>query len=254
MMGQRRLTILTGASRGLGAAIAEMLLAPDALLLTMSRHPDRSLADRANAVGAQLEQWAVDLADGAAVAARLEAWLMQRDDASIASATLINNASVTGPHGPIDTNDADELAATLRIGLEAPMLLASAFLRATRDWKAPRRVLNISSGTGRSPLAGAAGYCAAKAGLDHFSRVTAIDEAARANGAKIVSLAPGVIDTDMQVAMRSADPALFTEVHRFIAMKESGQLASPAQAAARVIAYLKRPDFGSKAVADVRDA
>jgi NAD(P)-dependent dehydrogenase (short-subunit alcohol dehydrogenase family) len=253
-MGLRRLTIVTGASRGLGAAIADLLLAPDALMLTMSRHPDRTLADRASAAGAQLEQWAVDLAHCASVAARLEAWLMQRDEENIASATLINNASITGPQGPIDTNDADELAATLRIGLEAPMLLASAFLRATREWKAARRVLNISSGTGRSPLAGAAGYCAAKAGLDHFSRVTAIDEAARANGAKIVSLAPGVIDTDMQVAMRSADPALFTEVHRFIAMKDSGQLASPAQAAARVLTYLERPDFGSKAVADVRDA
>jgi len=252
-MGPRRLTILTGASRGLGAAIAELLLAPDALLLTMSRHPDRALADRAGAAGAQLEQWAVDLAHGAAVAARLEAWLMQRDSAGIASATLINNAAITGPHGPIDTNDADDLAAMLRIGLEAPMLLASAFLRATRDWQVPRRVLNISSGAGRNPLAGAAAYCAAKAGLDHFSRVTAIDETAFANGAKVVSLAPGVIDTDMQVTMRSADPALFTEVHRFIAMKESGQLASPPQAAASVLAYLARPDFGSKPVADVRD-
>jgi NAD(P)-dependent dehydrogenase (short-subunit alcohol dehydrogenase family) len=253
-MGLRRLTILTGASRGLGAALAELRLAPDALLLTMSRHPDRSLADRANAAGAQIEQWAVDLAHGAAVAVRLEAWLMKRDGAAFASATLINNASITGPHGPIDTNNADDLTATLRIGLEAPMLLTSAFLRATREWNAPRRVLNISSGTGRSPLAGAAGYCAAKAGLDHFTRVTALDETARPNGAKIVSLAPGVIDTDMQTAMRSADPALFSEVQRFIAMKENGQLASPPQAAARVLAVLNRADFGSKPVADVRDA
>jgi hypothetical protein len=69
-----------------------------------------------------------------------------------------------------------------------------------------------------------------------------------------VSLAPGVIDTDMQTEMRSSDSAKFPEVQRFIDMKTSGQLASPQQAAARVLAWLDRPDFGSKPVADVRDA
>jgi NAD(P)-dependent dehydrogenase (short-subunit alcohol dehydrogenase family) len=253
-MTSRRLYILTGASRGLGAAMTERLLAPDAQLLTMSRRPDSGLDGKAAAAGARLEQWAVDLAHAVAVAARLEAWLKQREGASFSSATLINNAAITGRPGPIDTNEAEDLTAMLRIGLEAPMLLASAFLRVTRDWGCPRRILNISSGTGRHPLAGAAGYCATKAGLDHFSRVTAIDEAARANGARIVSLAPGVIDTDMQAEMRSSDPALFSEVQRFIDMKTSGQLASPQQAAARVLAWLDRPDFGSKPVADVRDA
>lgn len=253
-MASRRLYIVTGASRGLGAAMAEQLLAPDAHLLTMSRGPDHGLDSKAATAGARLEQWAVDLAHPVAVAARLEAWLRQRDAASFSSATLINNAAITGQPGPIDAGDLEGLSALLRIGLEAPMLLAGAFLRATRQWTGPRRVLNISSGAGRSPLAGAAGYCAAKAGLDHFSRVTAIDEAARNDGARIVSLAPGVIDTDMQTEMRSADPERFPEVQRFLDMKTSGQLASPQQAAARVLAWLDRPDFGSKPVADVRDA
>jgi NAD(P)-dependent dehydrogenase (short-subunit alcohol dehydrogenase family) len=248
-----RLYILTGASRGLGAAMADQLLAPDVHLVTMSRRPDKALDAKAAAARAGLEQWAVDLAQPVAVAARLEAWLEQRDGA-FSSATLINNAAITGRPGPIDTSDAEDLSALLRIGLEAPMLLSSAFLRATRAWKAPRRILNISSGAGRSPLAGAAGYCAAKAGLDHLSRVTAIDESGHDNGAKIVSLAPGVIDTDMQTEMRSSDPSRFPEVQRFIDMKTSGQLASPQQAAARVLAWLDRSDFGNKPVADVRDA
>ncbi len=57
------------------------------------------------------------------------------------------------------------------------MLLTRAFLRATRDWGVPRKVLNISSGAGKKPLSGTAAYCAVKAGLDHFSRVVALDEA-----------------------------------------------------------------------------
>lgn len=249
----RSLTILTGASRGLGAAMAEQLLTRGALLLTMSRKPNRTLDANADAAAATLEQWSIDLADGVSAAARLEAWLGDRDD-SFSSATLVNNAALAGEAGPIDEAAADELAAVLRVGLEAPMLLTSAFLRATRAWTAPRKVLNISSGAGKKPLTGTAAYCAVKAGLDHFSRVVALDEARRPRPAMIVSLAPGVIDTDMQTALRDSDPQAFPSQPQFAAMKAQGQLISPADAAIKVLAYLARPDFGSHPVADVRDA
>ena len=67
------------------------------------------------------------------------------------------------------------------------------------------------------------------------------------------SLAPGVIDTDMQVQLRSADPKRFPDMGNFVGMKEKGALSSPADAAARVLAVLRRPDFGANPVADVRD-
>jgi benzil reductase ((S)-benzoin forming) len=68
-----------------------------------------------------------------------------------------------------------------------------------------------------------------------------------------VSLAPGVIDTDMQVQLRSGDPAGFPDRALFVGMHEQGQLASPAAAAAKVLAYLERADFGRNVLADVRD-
>jgi len=253
-MTTRRLFILTGASRGLGAAIARQLLAADTHLLTLSRRPDPALPDAAHASGALLEQWALDLGHDIGSAARLETWLHQHDAAQFAAATLINNAGLVGRVGPVDASDADTLAAVLRVGLEAPMLLTSAFLRATRTWAIDKRVLNISSGAGRRPIAGWSAYCAAKAGLDQFSRVSALDEAHRPQPARIVSLAPGVIDTDMQGELRAADPSGFPEQANFINMKASGQLSTPEAAAARVLAYLARADFGTQPVADVRDA
>jgi benzil reductase ((S)-benzoin forming) len=248
------LVILTGASRGLGRAMAERLLAADRLLLTVSRRPDATLQALAAGRSASLEQWALDLAHGAGVAARLEAWLRRQDATRLGGATLINNAGLLGRVGPLQEADADSIAAALRVGLEAPALLAAAFLRATDGWHVPRRVLNISSGAGRRAIAGWSVYCAAKAGLDQLSRVMAEDEARRPNGAKIVSLAPGVIDTDMQGEIRSADAAGFPDRPRFEELKASGQLAPAADAAARVLAYLARPDFGANPVADVRDA
>ncbi len=81
----------------------------------------------------------------------------------------------------------------------------------------------------------------------------ALDEANLQNGAKIVSLAPGVIDTDMQTELRDSDPRAFPSQPQFAAMKAGGQLLSPAAAASKVLAYLARADFGSQPVADVRD-
>jgi NAD(P)-dependent dehydrogenase (short-subunit alcohol dehydrogenase family) len=103
-------------------------------------------------------------------------------------------------------------------------------------------------------MAGSASYCAAKAGLDHLARAVALEEAERPGGARIVSLAPGVIDTDMQVQLRESDPALFPERERFVGLQAAGQLDSPAQAAAKVLRVLARDDFGAHPVADVRDA
>lgn len=248
------LFILTGASRGLGRAMAERLLGAGCLLLAISRRPDPSLEALAKSRGAQLEQWALDLAHDIGAAARLETWLRKQDAARFRTATLINNAGLLGRVGPLQEAGAENIAAVLRVGLEAPALLAAAFLRATDGWRAPRKVLNISSGAGRRAIAGWAAYCAAKAGLDHLSRVMAEDEARRPNGARIVSLAPGVIDTDMQGEIRAADAAGFPDQPRFREMKASGQLASASEAAARVLAYLARPDFGANPVADVRDA
>jgi NAD(P)-dependent dehydrogenase (short-subunit alcohol dehydrogenase family) len=250
---KKHLTILTGASRGMGLAMAEQLLAPNALLLCISRQTNEALAKQAADCGAELLQWQVDLSDTGPVAQRLREWLATRKPSDLASATLINNAGVISELTPLRDGQADDLARALRVGLEAPMLLCAAFLGATQGWtQVPRKVLNISSGLGRRAMASSSAYCAAKAGMDHFTRCLALEENHRENGAAVCSLAPGVIDTAMQVQLRSAPAAQFPDQGGFAALHEKGQLSSPADAARRLLAYLNRPDFGSEPVADVR--
>ena len=247
---QYHLTILTGASRGLGAAMAEQLLKSGHRLVTLSRHT----ASLWVVSGSDLEQWAMDLADPAPAAAKLEEWLGKQHPNGLASATLINNAAALSTPAPLDHQSSDELSRGMRVGLEAPLLLSAAFLRATAAWTLPRRLLFISSGLGRRAMAGSAAYCAIKAGMDHLARSIALEQETLPHGARAVSLAPGVIDTDMQVQLRAADPKLFPAGANFVALKNEGKLDSPAQAATKVLAYLARPDFGSNPVADVRDA
>ncbi len=248
------LTILTGASRGMGLAMAEQLCVRDAVLLCISRQRSEPLAALAQRQGTLLVQWQADLADPNPVAERLQTWLAGQDPATCASVTLINNAGVIGPLGPIEACQAQDAAHTLQIDLLAPIQLASAFLAATRHWTMVRKILNISSGLGRRAMAGSALYCAAKAGIDHFSRCVALDEARQSRPVRIVSLAPGVIDTDMQSALRAGDPLAFPDRDNFVRLQQTNGLTSPTDAAQRVLAYLARVDFGDTVIADVRDA
>lgn len=232
------LFIVTGSSRGLGLALASQLAQAGNTVIGIARRTNASL---------QAEQWALDLADPLPAAERLGAWLDEHR--GWRSATLINNAALLSQPGPLAATGLAELSAALRVGLEAPALLCRAFLAGTADVPT-RRVLNISSGLGRRPMAGSVGYCAVKAGLDHLSRALALEEP----GVAIESLAPGVIDTDMQVQLRGADPARFTEQARFQGLKDAGQLQTADATATAIVRHLLRPDFGKTVVSDIRDA
>ncbi|MEO6278054.1 SDR family NAD(P)-dependent oxidoreductase [Roseateles sp.] len=232
------LYIVTGSSRGLGAALVQQLSATGNAVIGIARRANPAL---------KAEQWTLDLADPLPAAERLQAWL--RANPGWASATLVNNAALLSAPGPLAAADLAELAAALRVGLEAPTLLSRVFLAETGTVPT-RRILNISSGLGRRAMAGSAAYCAIKAGLDHLSRALALE----VPDVGIVSLAPGVIDTDMQLQLRGADPARFPEQTRFQGLKDGGQLQTAEATATAIIQFLARSDFGKTIVADIRDA
>ena len=251
------LTVITGSSRGLGEALARQSLAAGHLVVGIARGRSEALERFAHERGLPLQQWQADLSAPLTIAQHLADWL-RTQPRDWRSATLINNAGVVTPPGPIDGESLEVLSAALRVGLEATVLLSAAFLDATRDWPAARKVLNISSGLGRRAMAGSALYCAAKAGMDNLSRAMALDEehkaAQGARAARVVSLAPGIIDTDMQAQLRGGDASKFPDRDRFAAFKAEGQLVSAEDTATRVLRFLARDDFGQQVLADVRDA
>lgn len=255
---QRQLWVVTGSSRGLGAGIvAELMQRDGCTVIGIAR--GATAPCEASVAGATLESWQGDLADPAPVAERLERWLSAQADGAFASATLVNNAAVLTRVGALERCSSDELSRAARVGLEAPLVLSAAFLRATAAWRGERRVLHISSGLGRHAMAGQATYCAVKAGLDHMARAMALDQAEHARAhdgtrpARVASLAPGIIDTDMQVQLRGSGDEGFPDRGRFVEMQTSGALQSADATAARVIAYAERDDFGSNPTADIRD-
>ncbi|ODA19845.1 short-chain dehydrogenase, partial [Achromobacter xylosoxidans] len=181
------IAILTGASRGIGAAMARGLAKPGTRLITLARREDPELAAYARSQDAQLEQLSVDLSDLAAAeaAARRICDALPRDARRY---LLINNAGTVHPVSGTDALiDGPAIAAAFNLNVTAVMLLTARFLAAVEDLKADRRVLNISSGAGRNPNAGWGVYCATKAALDMYSRVVKQEQGE--NGARVVSLA-----------------------------------------------------------------
>ena len=239
------LYIITGASRGLGLALARILAAEaDTKVVGISRAglPGDVPAwrDLRADLGTNVGQIVAASALGAALSA--QAW--QR-------AVLINNAGMLEPLGVDGDVDPASLQQSIAVNLTAAMVLMNAFLVASRQVPA-RSVINISSGSGRRPVAGSGAYCAAKAGLDMASRVAVLEAEAAGHAATITSLAPGIIDTDMQVVARAATEAKFPPVGQFRAFKSEGMLKSADEVARRIIA-LDRAGKLPPGIADLRE-
>ena len=240
--------IVTGASRGLGHALALELLRQDTQLITVARSHDTGLAAQAKESGCPLHQIQADLSDPDAAqmaADQITASLPP----SAKRYLLINNAGTVEPiNQAVDLIDAAATARAFNLNVTSVITLTAAFLRATRG-ATDRRILNISSGAGRNPTPGWGVYCATKAALDHYTQVLNAEN----HGVRVASLAPGVIDTGMQEQIRRSDSSNFPDVERFAAMHEHGQLSSPTAVAAKILRYIAQDDFGATVLDDIRN-
>lgn len=231
--------ILTGHSRGLGQALATALRARGIATLAIARHPPEPATALTHAL---------DLADHDALAAWLKAGHLRRFLADAGVAVLINNAGTVQPMGLADTLAPDRIAQAISLNVSAPLMLASAFLAASAA-VADRRILHVSSGAARTAYAGWSVYCASKAALDHHARTLACESLP---GVRVCSLAPGIIDTDMQREIRATREDAFPLRPRFEALHANGELSSPTQVAADVLDYVLGDRFGDAPVADLR--
>ncbi|WP_159990676.1 SDR family NAD(P)-dependent oxidoreductase [Pelistega ratti] len=246
------LAIVTGASRGLGLALAEQLTHESQVLLTVARQtPPQTLSDLAQTNHCQHFHFSVDFSDMASVddiRHRITPWLEKPFDQYL----LINNAGTLGPvaqyHGLSQTSS-QTIANTFDINIATVIAISSTFLATVRTHqKATIQIINISSGAARSAYAGWAAYCASKAALDRYSEVAQLE----APFAQIVSLAPGVVDTTMQGEIRASNLEDFPPLQRFKDLHAHQALSSPTEVAKKILAYRLHPDFGKQTLSDIR--
>jgi len=188
---ENQIAVVTGASRGIGRAIALKFAQEGADVAVVSRTVESSekVAGEIRALGRRAWALAVDVADGEAVTAAAEKILTEAGRVDI----LVNNAGVTRDGLLMRMSDAD-WDAVLNTNLKGAFHFTRAFFRTFAKQRAGR-ILNISSVIGLIGNPGQANYAASKAGLIGFTQSVARELAGR--GITVNAIAPGFIETDM---------------------------------------------------------
>jgi 3-oxoacyl-[acyl-carrier protein] reductase len=215
-----KVAIVTGASRGIGAAAAEALAAAGAKVMLTAR--DGALTGRvADRIGGKA--MACDVADYAQV----ERMVADTERALGPVELLVNNAGVIEPIGMLADSDPAAWARNIAINLTGAYHVLRAVL--PRMLANKRGVIvNVSSGAAHRPLEGWSAYCAGKAGLAMVTRSIALETEGK--GVRIHGFAPGTVDTDMQVQIRASGVNRVSQIPR-------GNL-TPVAAPAKAIVYL----------------
>ncbi|MEA1050244.1 SDR family oxidoreductase [Lamprobacter modestohalophilus] len=233
-----KVALITGASRGLGAGLAERFIEHGLRVAVCARTQPKIEGDSAKILSV-----AADVTDAEAMQqlcdtavdrfGRIDLW--------------INNAGLLAPIGPLRDNDPAEFARHIQVNVVGVFNGSRAFIRHLRQRGGDGVLLNISSGAARNAYAGWSAYCAGKAAVDRMSESIALEEAD--SGLRVHAVAPGIIDTDMQAMIRNCSPEQFPRVQKFLDLKANAGFSSPAFIADRLLDLAFDPSAAEEAVA-----
>jgi NAD(P)-dependent dehydrogenase (short-subunit alcohol dehydrogenase family) len=227
------LAIITGGSRGLGAAFCDLYRERGWHVVEFSRSAPHSYSVP------------IDLSDPEAAAHIFAKTSAALATSSPSEVVAISCAGVLGPVGPVEHAPQVEVRANLEVNVVSAILFARQFVAAFQDHRCPKTFVNISSGAATRGRAGWSLYCAGKAALESYVRAVALEQAARAHPIRAISVNPGAIDTAMQAAVRNSSAKDFPELEHYLRLHREGRLAPPSSVASRIAEIVaSRPEPG----------
>jgi benzil reductase ((S)-benzoin forming) len=155
---------------------------------------------------------------------------------------LVNNAGILGAVDFYDKITSKDIISVYNTNLLAPAILMQKFIEKYKDVDCEKIIINISSGAAQSPYENWGNYCASKAGLEMLTKVLIKEEELQKNNFKIFSIAPGVVDTNMQDEIRSNTKENFHHIDKFIELKESSALYDSKDVAMKIVEVINLPD------------
>jgi benzil reductase ((S)-benzoin forming) len=234
------LVFVTGASSGIGLALARSVPWPGARVFNVSRRAAPGTV-----------HFAADLADPASWPRVGELFARELKGFAGERALFVHSAGTLEPIGFAGEVDAAAYARQVLLNSASPQVLGDAFLRAARETRARCTLLVISSGAARSVYEGWSAYGAGKAAVDQWVRTAGAEQARRGDRVRVLSVAPGIVETSMQEQIRATAARDFPEVARFQQLHDGGELKTPDTAARQLWALLET-GFENGAVLDLR--
>lgn len=244
--------LITGSSKGLGEAFVKSVMKEGNVIYAIARSKSEELTNLNGHSNGKLEQISYDLSNISGIESLMENIFQSIDETEVDAITLVNNAGIVEPMKPIERCTGTEIEKSYQINIVAPMTLTSEFLRRTENFTGKKYILNISSGAANRSVYGWSVYSSTKAALDRFTESAALEEQEKANPAKLISFAPGVVDTNMQTQIRASSQDDFKDVENFRSLKAENQLLKPEDVAARALAWLESEQSESGLVYDIR--
>lgn len=228
-MADKKVALVTGASRGIGAAIAKRLAKDGFHVVALARSAETlaKVAAESAAEGGTVEPLVCDIADAKALAAAVEGVAEKHGRLDV----LVNNAGIT-KDGLILRMDDEDFDSVIDTNLKSAFVAIRAAARPMIRSKGGR-IINIGSVSGVAGNAGQANYAASKAGLIGLSKSVAKELAGKNITCNVV--APGFIETDMTSGLPDA---VKEGAKQFIPLKRFGQVGE----IAGVISFLASPD------------
>ncbi len=221
-MSTGELWLVTGASKGLGLAIVEELLGKGGV--NVHGYSRSGMDDRDN-----YTHHCTDLSDADAVAQLVLPQLPEDCEKVV----LVNNAATLGEIKYVGSQDPSSIISAYQLNVVTPHLLCNQLIAAYPD-KA-KVIINIGSGAATSPYDGWNIYSTSKAALQMLTLVMEKEAELSGSELKAYAIAPGVLDTDMQVQIRETDESGFSRRAKFADLHREGNLRKPKQAADYIV-------------------
>lgn len=218
-----RLALISGGSRGLGAALYQAFERQGFTVIEFSRGAPHAGSHR------------VDFCDPQSAASVMREVLRPLVSQPWQEVVAVINAATVLPMGPLSRASAADIVDNVHLNVAGSLVFAAEAMRAFQAAIARKTLVNISSGAALRALAGWSLYCAGKAAVEHFIRALALEQESQPQPFRALNVDPGVMDTQMQVSIRAADKADFPDVARFVHRQAEGELRDPAIVADAIV-------------------